>query len=368
MISEIAGAGPNNLPHATVSPDAIHAFAITWPRSYAYAPAYASWLAANITRFDGVVLHGMWLYPHWQTATACRENRIPYVCCPHGMLEPWAVRSAGAVKALKKLAYWCWRERKVLGNARRIIYMTHREEAEAHKLPVVRTLASSVLPIPIDGFWASGRSEKRREKFCLFLGRVHPHKNLDFLLRSWAQARCRDQWKLIIAGPAEPGYDKRLQHLAGRLGIHDQVQFTGFVDGAEKRYFLENASWFVMPSVHENFGVAVAEAIHNGCAAVVSDQVYLSDYLSARSEVLPLDEDAWADFFLNRMRDDEWRRMLVVRNRRDLHAQCGPGATERWVDTFREIFLSRSGVSEKCGVRPAVAPRKDAEKPAIRVL
>jgi hypothetical protein len=95
----------------------------------------------------------------------------------------------------------------------------------------------------------------------------------------------------------------------------------------------------VLPSHHENFGVAVVEAVQHGCAAAVSNQVYLSDYLSRPSEVLPLDEAAWTEFFSKRMSDNCWRQAVAKRNFSDIQAQCGFHATERWVNTLRKIFL-----------------------------
>jgi glycosyltransferase involved in cell wall biosynthesis len=341
MKSEVAGPGPYNVRDVALTRDAIHAFHVSSPERYAYSPEFASWLESHVGGFDGVVLHGMWLYPHWRTARTCVKSGTPYVCCPHGMLEPWAIRAGGAAKALKKLLYWCWRERGIYNNTHRLIYMTQREQHEARKLPGVAKFESSVLPIPALE-WphdSAGVTPASRSKFCLFLGRVHPHKNIEFLLRSWAKASPDPEWRLIIAGPADSGYGQSLMDLAAMLQVQEQVQFTGFVAGEDKRYLLRHAAWFVLPSHHENFGVAVVEAVQHGCAAAVSNQVYLSDYLSRPSEVLPLDEAAWTEFFSKRMSDNCWRQAVAKRNFSDIQAQCGFHATERWVSTLRKIFL-----------------------------
>jgi glycosyltransferase involved in cell wall biosynthesis len=79
------------------------------------------------------------------------------------------------------------------------------------------------------------------------------------------------------------------------------------VAGKDKQYLFQRASWFLLPSEHESFGIAVMEAVQAGCALAISDQVYLSEELPEGSEVLPVQVEAWSQFMRERMPDESWR-------------------------------------------------------------
>ena len=144
-------------------------------------------------------------------------------------------------------------------------------------------------------------------KVALFLGRVHPKKRPDLLIKAWRGAGVGHEWRLVIAGDGDKAYLARLRKLVRLLKLEDVIQFVGAVAGADKQYLFQRASWFLLPSEQENFGIAVIEAIQAGCAIAVSDQVYLSDEFPAGSEILPVRLDAWVKFMHERMPDEIWR-------------------------------------------------------------
>ena len=113
------------------------------------------------------------------------------------------------------------------------------------------------------------RQSDPRQPVALFLGRLHPVKNLEALHRRVAGgSREASAMRLLrIAGQGEPEYTAELKRRAGKRGI----QFTGFLSGAEKAMALQQASLLVLPSLHENFGIAVVEAIAEGLPVVISD-------------------------------------------------------------------------------------------------
>ena len=59
--------------------------------TYGYSSHWIPWLRANIDRFDGVVIHGIWQYQSYGTWRAIRARK-PYVLFTHGMLDPWFKR------------------------------------------------------------------------------------------------------------------------------------------------------------------------------------------------------------------------------------------------------------------------------------
>jgi glycosyltransferase involved in cell wall biosynthesis len=145
-------------------------------------------------------------------------------------------------------------------------------------------------------------------------------------------------WRLVIAGPGERSYMADLADLARRCGVAGSVEFAGPVAGAEKRLLLERASWFLLPSEQENFGIAVLEAVGSGCAVAVSDQVYVGDEFP-EFEILPVCVDAWSDFMRKRMKDSRWRDQVARRGRVRLSEKFGKERVSKgWVDTITNVL------------------------------
>jgi glycosyltransferase involved in cell wall biosynthesis len=316
--SEILGFGEVEIPDNPMPRQLIHSLPTRPPKRYCYAPSLRAWLRRNLLRFDGVVLHGMWLYPNWAVAKECLKASVPYACFPHGMLEPWAVYRQSGWKAVKKLSYWSLREKKIFEQARCIFFTTTRERTLAETTFHLEGWHLLLAPYGVDVSrkvtLRPGRPEltqPRERKVALFLGRLHPKKNVQLLIEAWAKAKPSAEWHLVIAGSGEEPYVSILRAAVSRLGLGKQIHFVGFVAGDDKSYLLQRASWFLLPSFQENFGVAVLEAITCGCPTVISDQVFLADDLHERSEVLPVNTDAWAKFMEERMPDDSWRKELA---------------------------------------------------------
>jgi glycosyltransferase involved in cell wall biosynthesis len=110
------------------------------------------------------------------------------------------------------------------------------------------------LPEPAAGRIGEGR-------IVLSLGRIHPKKGLDRLIRAWAQVerRFRD-WRLRIIGPADESHDEELRALTISLGL-SRISIEGPLHGKAKTAAYREAEVFVLPTLNENFGLTVAEAL-----------------------------------------------------------------------------------------------------------
>lgn len=108
---------------------------------------------------------------------------------------------------------------------------------------------------------------KKKENILLFCGRVvHNPKNVFFLVSLWKRLYERfPSWKMVVCGD---GPDKRaLEKEAERHGL-DNFEIVGY---ANPDPYYEKAKILVHPSLSEGFGMAVAEAMNNGCVPVVFD-------------------------------------------------------------------------------------------------
>ncbi|HUP04559.1 MAG TPA: glycosyltransferase [Bryobacteraceae bacterium] len=370
--SHLLAPGPVALRDNPLASDWIHVAPPPSFQAFRYAPGLREWLRRHLRDFDGVVIHGLWLYPGLAASLECKRASVPYACFPHGMLARYPFRQGGILKSLKKSLYWRLVERRIFDNAAAVLYTSKREWTNASPIFPAPRRCAVVAPF---GIAPQARAVERPEhealqqpperKIALFLGRLHPIKNLEFLIEAWHGARPARDYHLVIAGTGEPSHAARLARLAAAGAAASSIHFTGHVSGDDKLYLLQRARWLLLPSLYESFGVAVLEAVQSGCAVAVSDQVSSADYLPPDSAVLNLRMETWIDFFRNRMPDDRWRSRTAEAERERFEARFRVAEVARnWAGTFRDLFSRTEprNVEQWLSVSPAAESRNPAER------
>ena len=96
-----------------------------------------------------------------------------------------------------------------------------------------------------------------------YLGRLHPSKGIELLLRSLVN-HAGKRWELWIAGKGSPEYETQLKEVC----TLPEVRYMGFVRSEE---FLASVDVLVVPSVwDEPFGMVVIEAYTQGVPVIAS--------------------------------------------------------------------------------------------------
>lgn len=98
--------------------------------------------------------------------------------------------------------------------------------------------------------------------YLLYLGTLHPRKNLVRLIEAFQLARPQlpPTLKLVIAGQKGWLYDEIFAR-AQSLGLTGHILFPGYVDDADKPALLSGARAYIFPSLYEGFGLPVLEAM-----------------------------------------------------------------------------------------------------------
>lgn len=99
---------------------------------------------------------------------------------------------------------------------------------------------------------------EERENYILFAGTLTHRKGYDDLIKSFASLASKyPSWKLKLAGNGEIDHGKEL---AKQLGIENQVDFLGWINGDEKDKAFRKASIYCLPSYSEGFPMGVLDA------------------------------------------------------------------------------------------------------------
>jgi glycosyltransferase involved in cell wall biosynthesis len=251
---------------------------------YGYNPRLTPWIKENARRFDAVVLHGLWNYSSVGAWRGLRNQSTPYFIFVHGMMDPW-FRGRYPLKHVVKSAYWWLAEGRVLRDATGVLFTSEEECDRARGVFYGHSYKERVVRYGIAGpdgdeeaqkaEFSSGFPELKDKRLLLFLGRIHPKKGCDLLIRGFAQARkeIAPEIQLALAGPGSSSYLDELKQLVYESEISDRVHWLGMLRGDRKWGALRSAEAFILPSHQENFGIAVAEAMASSTPVLISDQV-----------------------------------------------------------------------------------------------
>jgi glycosyltransferase involved in cell wall biosynthesis len=239
------------------------------------------WLRRNGGRFDVVHIHGLLNPVSSLAARTCVRNGWPVVIRPFGTLSRYTY--AHRRGTLKQLYRWLL-DRPNLERVSAVHFTTTVERTESAWQNIEWGTRACVIP-PAWLESASNGGERPAAtdtQTVLFLSRLHPVKRVEQLLDAWPAVRQRHpDARLVIAGDGDPAYAAKLR--ARTESLDGSVTFAGYVEGDAKRALLQGARIFVLPSLHENFGIAVLEAIAGGLPVVVSPEVQLSSFVNEHS-------------------------------------------------------------------------------------
>jgi len=169
-----------------------------------------------------------------------------------------------------------------------------------------------VVPLAVDPVFAGIRLRRTPEPFLLAVSTLHPHKNLDGLLRAFAIfRRRRPDIRLVVCGmhgfAAGP-----LHELRRSLGLEDAVEIPGWIP-RDRLYDLYARAWaFIFPSRFEGFGLPILEALAAGIPMACSDGEPMSGLAGdAALKFHPDDVEAIAAAMLRLTEDDDLRARLA---------------------------------------------------------
>lgn len=250
----------------------VETFQTFGPRAFGYAPAMN--VALRSSQAQLLHVHGIWMYPSVVSSRWARIRR-PYIVSPRGMLDGWALRNS---RWKKRLAAILYEDHHLRGAA--CLHALNAQEADAFRAYGLKNpicvIANGVERVPsskgeMAPAWAGRIPAEGRVLF--FLGRIHPKKGIEPLLRAWSAVSNlakSSAWSLAIGGWDDGGHEGHLRSLTAELSLEDQVVFVGPQFGRAKAACLKSASAFVLPSYSEGMPMAVLEAWSYGLPVLMT--------------------------------------------------------------------------------------------------
>lgn len=176
----------------------------------------------------------------------------------------------------------------------------------------------------------------------LFVGRLHPQKGLDTLMRAFALLHARLEHPVVLRLVGEGPSEQQLRRLAHELGVSHFVDFAGRREDVTPE--LDDADVFVLPSRVEGLSNALLEALTAGLPAVVSDipgnRAVVAD---GRTGLLVPVEDAvaLASALERLLTDDRFRKRLGTAGRRVTERRFGfDTVAAEYIDLYTSVLAT----------------------------
>jgi glycosyltransferase involved in cell wall biosynthesis len=251
---------------------AVTYFEVGSPRRLYRAPTMGAALAAQAGDFDIIHLHSVFLWPTLAAARAGEKAGTPFVLSPRGMLVADLIR---AKSSMIKNAWLTLFERRTIREAAAIHFTADREAIDFDALGLKATEkliipngVEEATPVTPDTVSPDITAATAQTGYALYLGRLNWKKNLVALIDA---LRFSPATRLVIAGTDDETHSSELREAVAKAQVADRVVLIDRnVTGPDKEWLFARCGQFVLPSLNENFGNTVLEAMVRGKPVVVS--------------------------------------------------------------------------------------------------
>jgi len=252
----------------------------------------------NNTSYDLLYLNSFFSYEFTILPLLIRKislapSIIPCIIAPRGMLSSNATK----LKFTKKIIFLFFAN--FIGLYRDLFFQASNISEENDIKRNIKNINPKILVAPnLTTVSLINISEIKVDKKgvlrLVFLSRISPMKNLDFLLRSIAKVT--NPIDLVIYGNKEDyNYFKKCLNLKKQLPKNIQVSIKDHIRNELVQKVLVKYDLFVLPTRGENFGHVILESLASGIPVLVSDKVFWQTDNDGGIKTLPLDEDLWAN-------------------------------------------------------------------------
>jgi glycosyltransferase involved in cell wall biosynthesis len=170
------------------------------------------------------------------------------------------------------------------------------------------------------------------EPFLLCVSTLHPHKNIERLVRAFARFRtAKPEYRLVLAG-MKGFHTGPIERLIGDFGLADWVRITGWIPREDLYDLYRRATGFLYPSTFEGFGMPILEAMAAGIPAACSSIEPLLSIGKGGTLLFAPDDEAAMTAAMDLLAGDSAAREKLVRD--------GPNraAAFSWTRTARETL------------------------------
>ncbi|MDZ7272132.1 MAG: glycosyltransferase family 4 protein [candidate division KSB1 bacterium] len=242
--------------------------------------------------------------------------------------------------------------------AARVIAITESTRRDLLRILPVSEEKVVVVPYGVDSIFQTVEDDERiaalrrrygvPERYLLFVGMLEPRKNLVRVVQAFGRLKSSDRampHKLVLAGNKGWGYEEARREVE-RLGLEQEVIFTGPVPHDELPPLFSGADLFVYPSLYEGFGLPVVEAMACGTPVITSNVSSLPEVAGdAALLVDPLDVEDLAEAMRRVLTDGDLRQQMRARGLEQASNFTWEETARRTLEVYEQAYALAGGRS-----------------------
>ena len=222
-----------------------------------------------------------------------KRYKCPQIIAPRGMLGKGAL----AIKPLKKKAFLNYSKSVLFNTKRTIWHATSEQEAEEIRLAYGKNAKIRIAQNLSSAKVERGAFQKNKgELKLIFLSRLSEKKNLLFALELMQTMKNEGNLTLDIYGPIE---EQNYWQKCGKIIKSDvRIQYKGVLAPHEIAAILQQYHFYILPTLHENYGHSIVEALLAGVPIIISQATPWRNLVEAGAGAdLGLDDpEAWINY------------------------------------------------------------------------
>ena len=219
---------------------------------------------------------------HWHGFGVYRSTRdIPYIISPHGSLMESHIRTIG--NKYLKLLYLHLVDARFIKGAVAINYLCEGERQSSQNYSFDKP--SFLVPngIAINDFECVDIRVKLCDRYnvprdstlLLYLGRIHPQKNIHFVIEALniLKAKHKNVFLFIVGAISDQEYYQYLKHTVSNYKLDLNVKFFPPVKRDEVKSWYSISDLMVLPSESEGLSMSIIESLYASLPVLVSSRV-----------------------------------------------------------------------------------------------
>lgn len=211
---------------------------------------------------DADLLHmeGLWRTPHRWMADWKRQRKEPIVCSPHGMLDPYIIKSQGRIKRI--ISDLFFQKGLEAVDCYHALCKKELDDIRTYGLKQPVAIIPNGINLP-DKSHIYERNDGK--KHLLYLGRLHKKKGVDLLIQAIAVMKKEESallrnWHIDLVGWDHENCKVELERLVSEEHLEDIVTFHGGLFGDDKTRMYATSDAYILPSHGEGLPMTVLEA------------------------------------------------------------------------------------------------------------
>lgn len=224
-------------------------------------------------------------------------------------------------------------------------YCAAADAIVAVSTPLAELLKSCGTDTPIEvihnGFIPRTPEFTQKDPFALIqVGHLIESKRFDMTIRAFSALKPKfPQLTLTIVGQGH--LRESLQNLCRELGVVDSVAFTGPIPNEEVFSRMCRASYFVMASHPEGFGIVYLEAMAAGCITVGTEGQGIADIIESGENgflVPPDDPGKIAEILENCLKNPDTAAKIAANGQQTAQSMTWANTSQKYISLFASIL------------------------------